>query len=257
MDKTVSVKAWQHAHCIKTWFILGQSSRVDRQTCNNSLNSNPKESLSDINRDREKCECWSFEWPQRLPLLVKNDDAIYSPREAIHVCISDSCDTDSDTHPAFHNTLVRFTGDINLIHSTPQVVKEKSPVAGTQIHLAGLPGFRGTLLCPLVQQTSKCTFVFHAHILWRQAQYNRNEQQTKTTSIAYVHLKTVRWNSSYIMTSGSKKRCCCHKRRMHPYTVYHPIPQQSPRTLMQSIICRFCMIKQEHVMDMDLNISGI
>lgn len=41
VDKIVSVKAWKHADCIKTWFILCRSSQVNREPCDNSLNSKP------------------------------------------------------------------------------------------------------------------------------------------------------------------------------------------------------------------------
>lgn len=125
-------------------------------------------------------------WPQSLPLLVTNDDTIYSPlMKQFMFAFLTSATRISDTHPAFHNTLVGFAGDVNLVHSSPQVFEEESPVAGTQVHLAGLPGFRGALLCPLVQQASECTFVFHAHILWGQDQYNQNERNTKTSYIGF------------------------------------------------------------------------
>ena len=70
------------------------------------------------------------------------------------------------TNPAFDDTLIGFTGDINLVHGAPQVVKEESPVACSQVHLAGLPCFRGALLWPLVQQGAGCAFIFQSSILW-------------------------------------------------------------------------------------------
>lgn len=74
----------------------------------------------------------------------------------------------SSTHPAFHDTLVRLARDVDLVDGSPQVVKEEGPVTGSQVHLAGLPGFAGTLLRSLVQQQGGRAFVFKRCILQRE-----------------------------------------------------------------------------------------
>lgn len=72
------------------------------------------------------------------------------------------------THPALHHALVRLARDVDLVDRSPQVVKEEGPVAGSQVHLAGLPGFDGALLRPLVQQQGGRAFVFQSCILQRE-----------------------------------------------------------------------------------------
>lgn len=94
--------------------------------------------------------------------LVISDHEPTDGNISIYVCLSSK-----QTDLAFYDTLIGFTGDVNLVHSSTQVVEEESPVARSQVHLARLSGFGGALLWPLVQQDTSFDFIFS--ILSRQS----------------------------------------------------------------------------------------
>lgn len=100
-----------------------------------------------------------------MPLIPPHAATCISTRVLVFVL--------KQTHLAFYDALVGFTGDVDLVHGPPQVVKEEGPVARSQVHLARLPGFDGALLRPLFQQDTSCAFIFDSSILERQSVENK------------------------------------------------------------------------------------
>lgn len=52
---------------------------------------------------------------------------------------------------AFQDALIRFTRDVNLIHSPTQVLEEEGPITCAQVHFPWLSDFSGAFVRPLVQ----------------------------------------------------------------------------------------------------------
>lgn len=161
-----------------------QSARAKRESCDNSLTSKPAGRPTDKKQKSRGMSAVRGEvlfWSQWLPLVFTNDTTFFATQRRNSCCQVRSATHRSlnknlhfyrtnlfdTTNLAFYDTLIRFTGNVNLVHSPPQVVEEERPIACSQIHLAGLSGFGGALLSPFVQQDTNCALIFHHSILWR------------------------------------------------------------------------------------------